>query len=855
MKLTSPRVVLGLALVCGLFGADVIQAQDFRSAADRPVEMQHIRLELDVSLVEQQITGQAVIDFTPIQQIERLTLDAVNQQIARVHLLGDENNPQELLDFENTGQELHITFPESRKRGQLTRIAIEYQVREPSTGLHFFQPTEQEPHLPWMVWSQGEPVSNRHWFPCLDHPNQRQTTELIVTVEPQYEVLSNGQLLSRTEVDGGEKVRFHWHQDRPHVAYLVTLVVGEFTVTREEWRGRPVTYYVPKQLQTDVDATFGRTVAMLDFFSDRFGIEYPWHQYAQVVVEQFTSGGMENTSATTLYEAVLHDERALLDSSPDWLIAHELGHQWWGDLVTCKDWSHLWLNEGFATYCEVLWAEHHIGRDEADYILLQKSRAARSSTALQRPIVDRHYPNPGSMFDVRVYPKGGWVLHMLRHQVGDEDFFKVLQRYGMLMAYQTAETSDLRKTFSELTGLSLERFFRDWTERPGHPILKIDSEYEPKDQLVRIRIRQEQEGEAFHFPLTIELTGKSGADTRRLEKEITEKDFTFYVPAEQRPENIRIDPEFALLAEIKEQKSRDWWERQLSAPSVVEQVRAIEHFAESKTTQARQLLADVLADKDRFYGVRIESARALGKSGGDLARDALLAALNDHTPRVRAAVARALGEFREEDAVERALTSVLSSDELAYSVVAEALKSLAKILDKPSADLFIHQLDRDSHRDQIRVAALEGLVRVQDPLAFETLLAWTDRGHPPAARREAMKSVAAWAVRFESTPQQQSQVVDRLMDYLTSDGPRGRRAAAEALGSLGPIARDALDRLDHIAAHDFDLRARTAAGSAAEKIRTADNSPAGMQRVRTELEALRKRNQELEDRLQRLESK
>jgi aminopeptidase N len=846
---------LWLSLMAILAGAGWCAAEEFRAAADRPVDVRHIRLELEVSIAEKTVAGLAVLEFAPIRPLRSLTLDAVGHEVEQVLLLDEEGNPQGSLEFENTGEELQITFPEVLERDQLTRIGIPYRVREPRTGLHFFMPTDQEPDLPRMVWSQGEPVSNRHWFPCLDNPNQRQTTELLVTVDPRYEVLSNGRLVSREEIGEGEKVRFHWKQDKPHVSYLVTLVVGEFDVTREEWRGRPVTYYVPKHLQADVQATFGRTIPMLDHFSDLFGIEYPWDQYAQVVVEQFIAGGMENTSATTLYEAVLHDERALLDGSPDWLIAHELGHQWWGDLVTCKDWTHLWLNEGFATYCEILWAEHHLGREEADYRLLEKSRAARSGAALTRPIVDYFYPHPRSMFDVRAYPKGGWVLHMLRHRLGDEDFFKTLQRYGTLYAYQTAETSDLRQTFSELTGLSLERFFHDWTARPGHPVLKIDSKYEPDDRLVRVRIEQEQQGEPFAFPLAIELTGQEGQPLQRIERDVTEQALTIYIPASSRPAGIRIDPEFSLLAEIKERKSRDWWEHQLSAPTIAERVRAIEHFADGKSSQNRELLAGLLADEDQFYGVKIEAARALGRSGGESSRDALIAALSGSAPRVRAAAARALGEFREDEQAEAALQAVLERDEPAYSVVAESVRALGKIARDPSADLFVPLLERDSHREQIRIAALGGLSRVNDPSAFETLLAWTTRGHPPDVRREAITSVAGWVVRQESTPRQQEQVVEQLAEYLVNEGPRTRRAAATALGSLGAFGREAVGRLDAVARHDVDQRARDAARSAAEKIRSSEPTPAGLQRLRSELDRLKERNEQLEDRLERLEAK
>jgi aminopeptidase N len=200
--------------------------------------------------------------------------------------------------------------------------------------------------VPLTVWSQGEPITNRHWIPARSS-DEKQTSEMFVTVADGF--TSSQRRLVAKKPNADKSVTFHWKQEQPHVSYLITLVVGQFDIVEEKWKDLPVLYYVPKGRKEEIARTFGRTREMLDLFSRKFGIDYPWEKYAQVVVEQFTAGGMENTSATTLHDRVLHDERSMLDHSPDGLIAHELAHQWWGDLVTCRDWSHLWLNEGFAS--------------------------------------------------------------------------------------------------------------------------------------------------------------------------------------------------------------------------------------------------------------------------------------------------------------------------------------------------------------------------------------------------------------------------------------------------------------------------------------------------------------------------
>ncbi|MBE85273.1 MAG: peptidase M1, partial [Gemmatimonadetes bacterium] len=510
-----------------------------RTAASRPVDILHIRLDLDVQLKAKTVAGSATIDFVAIQPTRTLSLNAVGHEVSLVKVVGKKTGK---VSFENSGETIDIDLGRTLSRGEKGRVQIDYRVRDPKAGLYFFQPSKAEPDVPLTVWSQGEPTANRHWFPCLDNPNERQTTELLATVDDGFEVLSNGSLESKKKLENG-RVKFHWKQAKPHVAYLVTLVVGEFEIGRTEWRGRPVTYYVHKNRAADIERTFRNTSKMLDFFSERFGIEYPWEKYAQVVVEQFMWGGMENTSATTLYPATMHDERALIDGNPDWLIAHELGHQWWGDLVTCKDWSHLWLNEGFATYCETLWAEHYKGKDERDYLLYNESKQARSGSALTRPVVDRRYPDPSTMFDSRAYPKGGWILHMLRSQLGDDDFFRGIQRYGTVYAYQTVETNDLRQVFEKLYGVSLERFFYDWTQRPGHPTLLVKSSYSAKEKQMKLEVKQTQKADPFHIPLRIELTMPGDEKPVVLERLMTDREFTSYLPVQKRPTLVRVDPE------------------------------------------------------------------------------------------------------------------------------------------------------------------------------------------------------------------------------------------------------------------------------------------------------------------------
>ncbi|GAB4138842.1 MAG: M1 family metallopeptidase [Planctomycetaceae bacterium] len=847
---------LGLAVESHTLSADPL----FRSAADRPVDITHIRLDLDVSLKEEKIAGTATIDFQPNLNVNSVTLDAVGHEVSKIELVRSPSEKTAHLQFQNTGKKLIVRFGKTLPRGQKSQLQIHYRVRSPKSGLHFFRPTKLEPKTPWMVWSQGEPRANRYWFPCFDHPNERQSTELIVRVNREFSVLSNGKLIERKEIENGKRVQFHWKQTKPHVSYLVTLVAGKFAILKENWRGRPITYYVHPDREQDARRTFGRTLEMLDFFSKRFGIEYPWEKYAQVVVEQFTSGGMENTSATTLYQGVMHDKRALLDSSPDRLIAHELGHQWWGDLVTCRDWAHLWLNEGFATYCEVLWYEHKLGRDERDYLLYQKSRSARSGTALQRPIVDRKYSEPRTMFDVRAYPKGGWVLHMLRSRLGDELFFRGLNRYGVVFSYRTAETSDFRKVFERAFGVSLERFFHDWTQRKGHPRVTVESTYQPADQLMRVVIRQTQKEEPFRFPLKIELT-KAGdhSNSVTMTPQIDQKEHTFLIPVKNRPEAVRVDPDFTLLAEIHETKARDWWKNQLlHAPTIAERIRAVEHFGKRGRQADRELLITALKT-DPFYGVRIEAANALARRPHSSVRDALLAGVKQPHPKVRRVCISGLARYRGDQKLLDQLTKRQKQGDPSYYVEAALIETISTVQKQPDLALLKRALKMPSHRDVIRQAALKGLGKSAAPEAVALLEEWVTRGHSRSSRLTAM-SVLANSLKTHQFPDQiRQRAVARLAEQLSDYGPRVRRAAMAALAKIPHLAQSYKTKIEEMAVQDADGRVRAAAVSILkqfEKSAAASKvSSDEVKKLRAELKVLRERNQKLQERLKQLEKK
>ncbi len=349
--------------------------EPLRTAVDRPIDIRDIRLELRADLPKKVMEGTAILKLRGLRELKHLDLDAADFKVKEVRLAADEKGAPRTVPFTHDGKKLTVVLDPPWTTGREATLCVDYRVEDPKEGLHFFGPTKDDPKAPLTVWSQGEPISNRYWFPCIDAPDERQTTEIVVTVPEGFEAISNGKLLSRKTNPDGKTVTFDWRQDKEHPSYLVTLVIGQFDVVREEWDRVPVIYYVPKGSKDKVTTTFARTRDMLDYFSKRFGIHYPWDKYAQVVAYSF-GGGMENTSATTMGD-ILQDERSSLDRDSDGIIAHELAHQWWGDLVTCRDWSHLWLNEGFASFAEALWDENKNGPDAYEYNLYQKAHGSR----------------------------------------------------------------------------------------------------------------------------------------------------------------------------------------------------------------------------------------------------------------------------------------------------------------------------------------------------------------------------------------------------------------------------------------------------------------------------------------------
>jgi aminopeptidase N len=825
--------------------------EPIRFAADRPVDIKHIALDLKVDVPAKRLEGTATIDLAALREVSSVRFDAVDFVVSKVTLARGESPPTPA-EFRNDGQGIEVFFGDQPLGERMSAtIHITYSITDPKSGLHFFAPSEAEPDVPYVMWSQGESIDNRYWVPCFDNPNEMQTTEMKVTVASVNEAVSNGRLLSK--VDNKDKTTtFHWLQDKPHVSYLMTLVVGEFYTEQDTWRGKPVTYYVPPKNKNDLRRSFGKTVAMLEHFSNITGVEYPWDKYAQICVEGF-GGGMENTSATTLGPRTLHDERAHLDTSSDGLVAHELAHQWFGDLVTCKDWAHTWLNEGFATFMDAVWSEHDLGRDEYDYEIYGDMRRGIEG-GKKAPVVDQRYENSGDMFDSRSYPKGASILHMLRHRVGDAKFWATVKRYLTKYAYQPVETSDLRQAFEDETGRSLERFFYDWTQRPGAPNVNVSYDWAEDDKLAKVTVKQTQESEAFHFPLEVEFHFDEGQSVL-LHGDVTDKEQRFYFPLPKRPKMVLVDPQQAVLMELKEQKGRDLWKEQLkSGPHAIDRIRAAANLGESKNDKDTALLGEALMT-EKFWGVGEQIASAIGKAGGDKARDVLLISLKVEHPKVRREVVEQLGSFHRDEKVMDALRAIIAKGDASYRVEAEAVSSYAKLQPPDAGILLPTLLDRPSHGEQIRSAALSGLGKQPDAAGLDTLLQWTKRVKPRECRQAAMRGLSDLAKNVHLPDAALERIVNTLLESVNGEQRRLQQSVISVLRDLGDDARPALPVLQALAANDPSERIRKSAKEAVEKITAAAPEQVQVKELRDELAKFREESKELRKRLEKLEAK
>jgi aminopeptidase N len=633
----------------------------YRGSYTKNIDIINTRLDLSFDWDSAYVIGKATIFAKPyFYPSDQLVLNANGFRLNSVSLI--KKDIKIPLRYIYDGKLLKISLDKSYTRDQNFTIFIDY-VAMPNKlkigediasagdrGIYFINRDGKDKGKPRQIWTQGETECNSNWFPTINGTQEKMTQELNITVPNEFVSLSNGTLEFSTLNGDGTRTD-SWRQEQPHSTYLTMLAVGDFVITKDHWRDKELSYYTEPEYAATAKMVFGKTPEMMEFFSNKLGIEYPWDKYSQIVVRDFVSGAMENTTATVFFEGLNMSEGQFLDENHEDIIAHELFHHWFGNLVTAESWANLPLNESFATYGEYLWEEFKYGRDQADVKGLEDMSIYLANKRKTEPDVIRFdYADKEQMFDEISYHKGGRILHMLRKTVGDEAFFESLKLYLTKHSFKTAEIHDLRLVFEEISGMDLNWFFNQWFLASGHPVLSIQSSYDPIKREIKVGITQDQnltETPLYRIPISVDIY--SGGKIERKEIVLDRQNQSFIFPSLSPPDLVNVDAEKYILAEKNEIKTvQEYVFQYQNAPLFMDRLEAILKLKDLKE-DASAIALMVSAIKDKNWLIR-HTALSVVEHLSEEEKKAVYGtlkdlAINDKVSQVRAAAVEKLGRY------------------------------------------------------------------------------------------------------------------------------------------------------------------------------------------------------------------
>src|SRR6266478_4233553 len=683
-------------------------------------DQRNIKLDLRFDWDQEEAIGTATITLAPVvKDLRRVDFDAAYMSVSGAALAS--GSP---LKFENdvTKEKLSVLLDRAYQPSEELTVVISYHTNQPPPekragfgggGLNFIKPRSDDPTRPRQIWSQGEAESNHLWFPCFDHPNDFATSEILATVEKPLSVVSNGKLVEVKE--NADRTRtFDWKIDEPHATYLTSIIVGEFAAVTGDYDGIPIITNVYQKEIEEGKVTAARLPEMVKFFSEKTGVKYPYAKYAQTTVRDF-GGGMENISATTQTDNMIHDARTELDSDTDGLQSHELAHQWFGDYLTCRSWSDIWLNESFATYFQAMWDEHRLGHDDFLYLDVkgnQDQYYQAWSRGQRRPIVTKNYANPDAVFDTYAYPRGGAVLHMLRTYLGEDNWWRAINHYLTKHAHQPVETAQFRIAIEETTGQPMDWFFDEWVYKMGHPVFRVTQDYDAANKQLILKVRQEQKPDPesqypqagfFQTPVDIQIGTATNTRIERVQIEAKEEQ-TFKFTLDSEPLLVGFDYGGTLIKELTFVKTTGQLLYQLgNDKDVLGRIWALSQLTprmndgntgEPDRDAIRKALA--AATKDQFWGARLEALAALNGSREE--KDVLIAATKDANPRVRARAVRSLATTKDSSL---AGTYLQLLNDQSYGVVRAAALALGQTKSPLAYDALVKLISQPSWRDTI----------------------------------------------------------------------------------------------------------------------------------------------------------
>ncbi len=667
----------------------------YRASESRINDLIHTKLEVSFNWDSAFLYGKAWLSFTPyFYPTDSLVLDAKGHMIKEVALV-DQIGKMKPLKFSYDTMELSIALDKTYHKEDTYKIYIDY-VAMPDKfeaggssaitsekGLYFINKDGSEEGKPKQIWTQGETESSSRWFPTIDAPNEKTTQEIYITVDTVYETLSNGKLLFQTENGDGSRTDY-WKQELPHAPYLFMMAIGDFAIVEDQWKDIPVNYYVEHEYKEFAADIYPNTPEMIEFFSNKLNYPYPWDKYHQVVVRDYVSGAMENTGAVIYGDFVQGDDRFLIDNSGEDIVAHELFHHWFGDLVTTESWSNLPLNESFATYGEYLWNEHKYGRDQADYGLENDLRAYFGEARInKKKLIRFNYKNETDMFDTHSYQKGGRVLHMLRKELGDEAFFKSLEVYLKENEFQSVEIHNLRLAAEKVSGRDLNWFFNQWFFQAGHPELIAEWEYIDSTKQAAVHLTQIQEGddipEIYILPIDLEVVDAKGEVLIKKIK-MMQRQQSFFFDMEEAPLLINVDADKTLLADIDQDFSKEeakvLYEK---GGNYLDRYIALKELRLKSDSNSLNTIEKGLSDPHwNIRKLAIQESKKLIKKRAESTKKTLLTmAEKDEKSRVRAEAFEALGKYYADEIDAEFIKKGLQ--DRSYLVVGSALEALAKV--------------------------------------------------------------------------------------------------------------------------------------------------------------------------------
>jgi aminopeptidase N len=769
---------LAVAASLVILSVTLLLRADEPYARSRDYDLQHSRIALRFDLDHKKVLGDVTHTLTILRDsTAKIIFDSASLTIESVTV------NKSAAKFETKDDKLIIPLAAVAHAGEKFDIAIRYEAK-PTKGLYFILPDKDYPDRPKQVWTQGESEDTRYYLPTYDYPNDRLTTETILSVPANWITVANGKLINVSEAANGMKT-WTWKESLPSSTYLFTVVAGEFEEVKDSWRGIPVTYYAPKGRGERLSINYSRTPQMIELFSAKLGVNYPWEKYSQSMVDDFVAGGMENSSATTNTSTSLQHPKLAPEfiTGEDGLISHELGHQWFGDLVTCKDWGDIWLNEGFATFMEFVWTESHFGKDQADYERWQSAHQwFEEGNLYNKPIV-RHDFNDSGEFDGNAYTKGGWVLYMLRHQLGEDTFYRGLKHYLEANRGKNVVTADLVKAMEEATHANVDQFFSQWLYGAGAPKFDLSYKYDDAKHEVALTVKQTQRVEGrvglFHIPTEVEITTASGQKLFPITVSQVKDTAIFTFPADSAPLMVLFDKGGHVLKSTEFHKEKREWLYQLkNAPDLADRADAIAALGKLKgDDEAVAALKDALLN-DKAWGIRANAADALGQLGGAAASKQLLDALNTaKEPWVRNRIVSSLANFKDDPAIVAKLNSI-AADDNSYRARAAALQALGRLKAAGALSTLDAAVAADSPDGFLRDAALRSMGPLGDDKAVPLLLQWSAPGKPIDSRNAAISSLA----RLQKD---NKNITNQIASYLSEPHFPIRMASIFALGARG----------------------------------------------------------------------